>query len=84
MERLHTTYAQVCTVSYFFFFAWKVFIIAFIYLNLWSFFGSEALPPNGTYFHLLMIFIAAHVCAKISLLFNLPPLFGMLVAGMFD
>ncbi|KAH9408690.1 Mitogen-activated protein kinase kinase kinase 7 [Tyrophagus putrescentiae] len=51
-----------------------VLALAFVFLNLWTFFDAEALPP-GPYFHLFSIFISSLVCAKLSYLLNLPPLF---------
>ena len=62
-------------------FAWKVLALTFVFLNLWTFFDAEALPP-GPYFHLFSIFISSLVCAKLSYLLNLPPLFGSLIGGI--
>lgn len=83
MERLRAIWNKVTTLSYLRFLTWKVAIFAFVYANLWALFGPQALPPNGTYFHLWMIFIASYFSSKVAGLFNLPPLIGMLVAGWF-
>lgn len=64
-------------------FAWKTLLFALIFANVWAFVGKEALPPNGTGFHLLMMLIAAHVLALITETCKLTGLFGMLLAGEF-
>lgn len=61
--------------------AWKVCLFIVIYLNLYAFFGQDALPPNGPYFHLFVVLLLAHLLGELSELVGLPSLFGKLVAG---
>lgn len=82
MDKSKAFFTQMSSSAFWSLFAWKVFALAFVFLNLWAFFGFEALPPNGQYFHLFAIFIASLVCSKLSYLLNLPPLFGMILAGL--
>lgn len=83
MNRLRALFSQVFTISYFEFFTWKLAIFALVFLNLWAFFGDEALPPYGSLFHLWMLFISGHFAGKIATLFKMPALLGMMIAGNF-
>lgn len=80
MERAKVFFSEMSRSTFWSSFAWKVLALAFVFLNLWTFFDAEALPP-GPYFHLFSIFISSLVCAKLSYLLNLPPLFGSLIGG---
>lgn len=81
--RLKEFFQNLNTKPFWLYLGWKIFILALIYLNLWTFFGDQALPPNGDLFHMFMLFIAANICGQLSWVCNLPGLFGMLVAGKF-
>lgn len=81
MNRLRALFSQVFTISYLEFFTWKLAIFALVFLNLWAFFGDEALPPYGSLFHLWMLFISGHFAGKIATLFKMPALLGMMIAG---
>lgn len=83
MNRLRAFFSQIFAVSYLEFVTWKLIIFGLVFLNLWAFFGDDALPPYGSFFHLWMIFIAAHFAGKVVALFNLPPLLGMMIAGKY-
>jgi len=65
-----------------FLFLWKLLVFVFIFLNLYILFGERALPPDGTQFHLLMLFIVSHFGAKIARFCHLPHMIGMLIAGI--
>src|SRR5690348_7411268 len=47
----------------------------------WSIFAKEALPPNGKFFALLVLYATAVVAGDIVELLRLPALLGMLLAG---
>lgn len=82
MNRLRALFSQVFTISYLEFFAWKLAIFALVFLNLWAFFGDEALPPYGSLFHIWMLFISGHFAGKIATIFNMPTLLGNMIAGI--
>lgn len=81
MRSFHNVWAKVATKSVVALLAWKILIFALIFGNLWVFVGKEALPPNGTGFHLLVMFIAAYVLGRLTDVCKLTALFGMLIAG---
>lgn len=81
MNQVRAFFSQIFAVSYLEFVTWKLAVLGLVFLNLWAFFGDDALPPTGSFFHLWMIFIAAHFAGKVVHLFNLPPLLGMMIAG---
>jgi NhaP-type Na+/H+ or K+/H+ antiporter len=56
-------------------------LILLIWASLWSIVGEAAVPPNGSLFTLLVIFIISYLFGEIISLVDLPPLLGMLIAG---
>ncbi len=81
MKSFHNVWAKVATKSTVALLAWKLLIFALIFANLWVFVGVEALPPNGTGFHLLVMFAAAYVLGNLTEACKLTALFGMLISG---
>lgn len=77
MRFFHTATKAVLATN----FVWKTLLFALVFANVWAFVGKEALPPNGTGFHLVMMLIAAHVLGFITETCKLTNLFGMLLAG---
>ena len=71
------------STNYLLFWSWKISIFALVFILIWCFFDQEAFPPNGNGFHLLMLFIGAHVGGKIVSVIGIPQLLGYLVAGEF-
>ncbi|XP_015790562.1 sodium/hydrogen exchanger 9B2-like [Tetranychus urticae] len=49
---------------------------------LWSICGPIALPPQSPLFSLLIIWITAYALGQCCLPFSLPPLLGMMIAGI--
>ncbi|CAG2118252.1 unnamed protein product, partial [Medioppia subpectinata] len=58
-----------------------VIIIIEIWCLLWSILGEEALPPNGSLFQLLFLFVMSYICGQIVAFIHLPQLLGMLFIG---
>lgn len=80
-KRMNEAITILSSKEYWIYLAWKIILFAFVYLNLWIFTGDHALPPNGEIFHISMIFLLAHFAGKVTWVFNLPDLVGMLIAG---
>ena len=47
----------------------------------WAILDESALPPDGSIFSLLIIFIIAYLFGELLSLINFPPLLGMLISG---
>jgi NhaP-type Na+/H+ or K+/H+ antiporter len=56
-------------------------LILLIWASLWSIVGEAAVPPNGSLFKLLVVFVISYSFGEIISLVGLPPLLGMLIAG---
>ncbi|XP_061197151.1 sodium/hydrogen exchanger 9B2-like [Saccostrea echinata] len=60
--------------------------ITIICLQIWGILaaitGSEALP-GGNFFSLIVLFVLCVICGRLISFANLPPLLGMLIAGVF-
>jgi NhaP-type Na+/H+ or K+/H+ antiporter len=56
-------------------------LILLIWASLWSIVGEAAVPPNGSLFKLLVVFVISYLFGEIISLVGLPPLLGMLIAG---
>ena len=82
LGNLKTLAHSLLSQSFWLHLAWKICIFGFIYIVILLFFIDDALPPNGNLFHMFMLFIWANICGQLAFIFNLPPLFGMLVAGI--
>ncbi|CAG2170379.1 unnamed protein product [Oppiella nova] len=48
---------------------------------MWSIIGEEALPPDGSLFNVLLVFVLAYICGQLVSIIRLPPLLGMLAIG---
>ena len=55
--------------------------VLLIWSILWSTVGEEALPPNGSLFSLLLLFVVSYICGQLVSVLRLPPLLGMLMTG---
>ncbi|CAG2170381.1 unnamed protein product, partial [Oppiella nova] len=40
-------------------------IIVFIWCLMWSIIGEEALPPDGSLFNVLLVFVLAYICGQL-------------------
>ena len=56
-------------------------ILILIWCLLWSNIGEEALPPNGSLFNVLLLFVCAYILGRLVSVIRLPPLLGMLIIG---
>lgn len=60
----------------------RVILCVLIWSLLWSVCGSIALPPSSPLFSLLIIWLTAYALGQLCLPLGLPPLLGMMIAGI--